>query len=121
MTEHVRTRLARQISAMGANDQGIVPLLVLGAEWEQAFAESLAGSGDDRQLAMPPSRIQAFIAAVRAAFERQAMLGETPVLLTSPGVRPFVRSIVERFRPATLVMSQNEIHPKARIKTVGQI
>jgi flagellar biosynthesis protein FlhA len=32
-----------------------------------------------------------------------------------------VRSIVERFRPTTTVMSQNEIHPKSRIRTVGQI
>ena len=44
-----------------------------------------------------------------------------PVLLTSPGIRPFVRSIVERFRPSTTVMSQNEIHPKAKIRTLGQI
>jgi flagellar biosynthesis protein FlhA len=43
------------------------------------------------------------------------------VLLTSPGVRPYVRSIIERFRPATIVMSQNEIHPKAKIRTLGQI
>jgi flagellar biosynthesis protein FlhA len=49
------------------------------------------------------------------------MMGEMPVLLTSPNIRPFVRSIVERFRPATAVMSQNEIHPRAKIKTVGQI
>jgi flagellar biosynthesis protein FlhA len=32
-----------------------------------------------------------------------------------------VRSIVERFRPVTVVMSQNEIYARARIKTVGQI
>ena len=50
-----------------------------------------------------------------------ASKGETPVLLTSPNIRPFVRSIIERFRPLTVVMSQNEIHPKAKIKTVGQI
>ena len=49
------------------------------------------------------------------------MMGETPVLLTSPTIRPFVRSIVERFRPMTVVMSQNEVYPKAKIKTVGQI
>ena len=30
-------------------------------------------------------------------------------------------SIVERFRPATVVMSQSEIHPKAKIHTLGQI
>jgi flagellar biosynthesis protein FlhA len=32
-----------------------------------------------------------------------------------------VRSIVERFRPVTVIMSQNEIHPKAKIRTLGQI
>ena len=59
--------------------------------------------------------------AMRNAFERQALMGETPVLLTSPGIRPYVRSIIERFRPMTVVMSQNEVHPKARLKTVGQV
>jgi flagellar biosynthesis protein FlhA len=49
------------------------------------------------------------------------MMGENPVLLTSPAIRAYVRSIIERFRPATPVMSQNEIHPKVRIKTLGQI
>jgi len=58
---------------------------------------------------------------VREAFERAAMAGENPVMLTSPGVRPYVRSIIERFRGQTTVMSQSEIHPKARLKTVGQI
>ncbi len=121
ITEHARARLARQISGMTTNREGFIPLLVLGPEWEQAFAEALVGSGDERQLTMAPSKIQGFIAAVRSAFDRQAMMGETPVLLTSPTVRPYVRSIVERFRPSTVVMSQNEISPKARIKTVGQI
>jgi len=49
------------------------------------------------------------------------MQGETPVLLTSPAIRPYVRSIIERFRAITVVMSQNEVHPKARIKTLGTV
>lgn len=121
ITEHVRARLARQISDMNANDQGFIPLVTLSPQWEQTFAESLVGQGDDRQLSMPPSRLQEFITQLRNTFERQAMMGEQPVLLTSPTIRPFVRSIVERFRPMTVVMSQNEIYPKAKIKTVGQI
>jgi flagellar biosynthesis protein FlhA len=121
ITEHVRARLARQISSMNTNDQGVIPLITLSPEWEQSFAESLVGTGEDRQLSMPPSRLQEFIAALRVTFEQQAMMGENPVLLTSPTIRPFVRSIIERFRPMTTVISQNEIHPKARIKTVGQV
>jgi flagellar biosynthesis protein FlhA len=121
ITEHVRARLARQISDAHTNDTGFIPLVSLSPQWEQAFAEALTGQGEERHLSMPPSRLQEFIATVRQIFERFAMQGETPVLLTSPAVRPYVRSIIERFRPLTVVMSQNEIHPKARIKTLGQI
>ncbi|HYH38771.1 MAG TPA: flagellar biosynthesis protein FlhA [Azospirillum sp.] len=121
ITEHVRSRLARQICDACTNEMGFIPLITMSPEWEQAFAESLMGDGDDRQLTMAPSRLQQFITAVRQTFERHAMMGETPVLLTSPLIRPYVRSIVERFRPSTVVMSQNEIHPKAKIKTLGQI
>ncbi|MBL8660892.1 MAG: flagellar biosynthesis protein FlhA [Rhodospirillales bacterium] len=121
ITEHVRSRLARQISDMHANAAGVVPLIALSAEWEQTFAEALVGSGDDRQLALPPSKLQAFVSALRNSVERQAMTGESAVLLTSPQVRPFVRSIVSRFRPSVSVISQSEVHPRARIKTVGHI
>ena len=121
ITEHVRARLARQISDMNTNEQSFIPLITLSPQWEQAFAESLVGTDDDKQLSMQPSKLQEFISGVRKAFERQAMLGESPVLLTSPAIRPFVRSIVERFRPMTIIMSQNEIHPKVKIKTVGNI
>jgi len=121
ITEHVRARLARQISDAAADVEGVIQILSLSPEWEQAFGESIRGEGEERQLAMAPTRLQQFITAVRQTFERHAMRGEMPVLLTSPPIRPFVRSIIERFRPVTTVMSQNEIHPRARIKTLGQI
>ena len=121
ITEHVRTRLARQLSNAYANEFGVISLVTLSPEWEQAFAEAIVGDGDDRQLAMAPSALQGFINKVRTVMEDLASRGESAVLLTSPVVRPFVRSIIERFRPLTVVMSQNEIHPKAKIKTVGQI
>ena len=121
ISEHVRARLSRQISDAQTNDLGYIPILTLSAEWEQTFAESLAGDGDDKRLAMPPSKLQQFIQGIRQTYDRHAMMGESPVLLTSPSIRPFVRSIVERFRPSTVVLSQNEIHPKAKIKTLGQI
>ena len=121
ITEHVRSRLARQISHQYTNEAGFIPLVTLSPLWEQEFAQALVGDGEEKQLAMPPSKLQEFINAVRATFERLAMTGEMPVLLTSPGIRPYVRSIIERFRPNTPVLSQNEIHAKAKIKTMGQV
>ena len=121
ISEHVRSRLARQISDANTNSMGYIPLLTLSPEWEQAFAESITGEGDAKQLAMPPSKLQQFITVVRQIYDKYAMMGETPVLLTSPGIRSYVRSVVERFRPSTTVLSQNEIYAKARIKTLGQV
>ena len=121
ITEHVRARLARQICDQNSNNAGILPLVTLSGEWEQAFAEALIGQGEEKQLAMAPSRLQQFIQSVRTVYEDMAMKGESPVLLTSPGIRPYVRSIIERFRPQTIVMSQNEIHPRAKIRTFAQI
>ena len=121
MTEHVRMRLARQISHQTTNEDGYIPILALAPTWEQSFVDALNGDGEEKVLSMPPTRIQEFITAVREKFEQLATQGEMPILLTSPSIRPYVRSIVERFRPQTQVLSQNEIHPKARIKTVGQL
>ena len=121
ITEHVRARLARQISNANTAEAGHIPILTLSPDWEQAFADALVGQGDERQLAMAPSKLQEFITKVRDAFEHHALRGELPVLVTTPAVRPYVRSIVERFRPATVVLSQNEIHAKARIRTLGQV
>ncbi|MCB2014196.1 MAG: flagellar biosynthesis protein FlhA [Sphingobium sp.] len=120
ITEHVRSRLARQISAAHARD-GIIPILTLSARWDQEFAENIVGEGDDRQLAMAPSSLQGFIANVRESYDRLAGEGEIPCILTNPAIRPFVRSIIERVRPATTVLSQNEIHPRARIRALGTI
>ncbi|WP_443748549.1 flagellar biosynthesis protein FlhA [Asticcacaulis solisilvae] len=121
MVEHVRSRLARQLCWQNRSEDGSLPIVTLSHEWESAFASSLVGQGEDRQLTMAPSQLQEFIRAVRDTFERVSMSGEVAVLLTSPMIRPFVRSIIERFRANTVVMSQNEIHPKVRLKTVGQV
>jgi flagellar biosynthesis protein FlhA len=121
ITEHVRSRLGRQICAANTSHAGYLPLIALSPSWEMAFSESLVGTGEDKQLAMAPSKLQEFIQGVRARFDSAANEAEMPVLLTSPMIRPYVRSIVERFRPQTFVMSQNEIHPGARLRTLGQV
>jgi len=121
ITEHVRTRLARQLCDSNTNASGVVPLITLSPDWEHAFGDALMGDGEEKQLAMPPTKLQDFITVVRERYDELSAQGEVPILLTSPAIRPYVRSVIERFRPQTIVLSQNEIHPKARIKTLGQV
>ena len=78
--QDLRARLARQISDMNTNEEDIIPLLTMSPEWEQNFAESLVGTGEERQLSMAPSKLQEFISTLRNTLERQAMMGAAPIL-----------------------------------------
>jgi flagellar biosynthesis protein FlhA len=121
VVEHVRARLGRQICAQYQGPDGALPIITMSPAWEQAFAESIVGEREERYLAMQPSKLSEFVTLVRDRFETAARMGEMPVLVTSAQSRPFVRSIIERFRRETPVMSQAEIHPRARLRTVGSI
>jgi flagellar biosynthesis protein FlhA len=114
-------RLARQLSDAARGPEGYVPMITLSADWEVAFTESLIGPADDRQLAMAPSKLSDFMQKLRDVFDKANAMGEQPVLVCSGAIRAHVRAIVERFRPSTPVLSHTEIHPRARIRTVGSL
>lgn len=59
-TEHVRSRLSRQICADHSDENGVLPLITISPEWEHAFIESIITEGDGKQLAMAPSKLQDF-------------------------------------------------------------
>jgi flagellar biosynthesis protein FlhA len=121
ISEMVRMRLARQISNANTSPDGYIAVVTLSQEWEETFTSHLVGDSDDKQLSLPPSKLQEFVARVKKVYDEQAMRGQIPVLLTSGTTRPYVRSILERFRATTTVMSQNEIHIKSKIRTLGSI
>ncbi len=121
VTEHVRARLARQICHAARGPDGAVAIITLSPQWEHAFAEALIGDGGERQLALSPTQLHDLMNGVNEAFDTAGRGGDVPVLLTSPLVRPYARSLIERFRPTAAVMSQNEIHPKAKLRQVGVV
>ena len=121
ITEHVRARLARQISNAAANENGVIILLSLSPQWEQNFIESIIDNNGERQLAMAPSLLQDFTKRVKEIYQEQNDNGLSPVMLVSPAIRPYVRTVIERFNPNIMIISQNEIHTTARIRTIGLI
>jgi len=121
LVEHVRARLARQLCGAIPSADGAAPIVTLSSQWEGEFADALTGEKERRQLAMAPSKLQEFVAAALAKLEKAAEDGDAAAIVTTAGARPFVRSVIERVRPQTMVLSQNEIHPHTRLKNLGQI
>ncbi len=121
ITEHVRLRLSRQITFSNADNEGVLNIVTLSPQWEQIISDSVVGDGDARQLALPPSQMQEFIFRCNETYDRLAMMGEMPVLVTTAYIRSFIRSILERVRPSVVIMSQNEVHPKVKIRSLSQL
>lgn len=121
ITEHVRLRLSRQITFSNADQSCVLNIITLSPHWEQIISDSVVGEGNSRQLALPPSQMQDFIFHCNETYDRLAMIGEMPVLVTTAYIRSLIRSILERVRPSVVIMSQNEVHPKVKIRSLGQL
>lgn len=124
LTEHVRSRLARQLTHQHLGLDGVLPIVALSPAWEKEFTDAIVSvdkDGHERQLAMAPDKIQAFLRAANDTFTKQFNAGLSPILLTSPTARPFARLLVERTLPSVPVLAQTEIAPKAKLKTVALV
>jgi flagellar biosynthesis protein FlhA len=98
---------------------GYIAALQLSAEWEASFADAIVPQGDERQLAISPSKLREFVQSLKAAFDTVG--GENPAVICSSLIRPHVRTVVERSRPTTVVLAQQEIHPQCRVRSLGTI
>lgn len=121
ITEHVRQRLSRQITYNNADENGILKIISLSAKWDQAMSSALIGDGEIKQLALSPSELQEFVTQFKHLSDRIMLTGEQAALVTSASLRPYVRSIIERVRASTIVLSQTEIHPSIKLQSMGQV
>jgi flagellar biosynthesis protein FlhA len=121
LTEFVRSRLARQITYSFAQ-HGALTVVMLSPEWESEIASSITGDYSSvRELAMAPSQLQKFIKKSNELMKRTDIAVHNPVIVTSPTIRPFVQTVIDKLGPKVPVLSQNEIHHKVSIETVGEI
>lgn len=121
LTAHVRMRLSRQICNTLVGAAGYIPMIVLSPEWESEFMNHLSGPSEDRRLAMPPTMLNNFVSKLREAFLTVSSRGESPVVVVASPLREAMRAIVERVRPSVAVLSQSEVYPRARVKTIVTI
>jgi flagellar biosynthesis protein FlhA len=121
MTEHVRSRLALQISRSLQGEDGFIAVIPLSPQWERELNEAIVVDGDQRTFVLAPSRTQEFVQAVRAKLASASARGSWPAILTSVEVRPFVRTMVERVNPTIAVISHAEVHQRSKLRTVDQL
>jgi flagellar biosynthesis protein FlhA len=111
LTERVRHRLARAISARFKDERGRIAALVLDPRAEEAFRNG----GPDAGAA------QRVLASLDGAARSFAGVNTPPVLLCAPDVRRSVAEFLSRRIPGLAVLAYREVDPKATVRTLGVV
>ena len=78
-------------------------------------------NGEDKNLVMSPQKIQEFVLEARRRIQENAAEDRWPAILVAPEARSFVRNMLERVSPMTQVISHNEVHRNANLRTIATI
>jgi flagellar biosynthesis protein FlhA len=111
LTERVRQRLARSISARFKDDRGRIAALVLDPRAEEAFRNGGPDAGSAQRV----------LASLDGAARAFAGVNTPPVLLCAPDVRRAVAEFLSRRIPGLAVLAYREVDPKATVRTLGVV
>lgn len=119
LTEYVRHALSRTISSDLAVN-GVIPVITLARPAEDAIRNAIQHKETGSYLAIDPIIAQRILDSIGkgiALFDG----GSRPVLLSAPQIRPYVRSLTERYYPALTIISHNEVTPNLKVRSLGTV
>lgn len=117
LTEYVRAALSRMITSMFAKN-GQLTALILGNK-TQEYLLNLLKENDWQMPPLNPVFVQKLITEISKHLESFIIQGTTPVLLTSPNIRRYIRQIIENYIPNLQVLSYSEIDSKIKLNIIG--
>jgi flagellar biosynthesis protein FlhA len=119
LTEYVRHALARSISHDLAVN-GVIPVITLAKAAEDAIRNAVQHKESGSYLAIDPLIAQRILDGIGRAIG-QFEGGGRPTLLAAPQIRPYVRSLTERYYPSLAVISHNEVVPSLKVRSLGTV
>ncbi len=121
ITEYVRYALARTISNELASN-GTIPVITLAKGAEDAIRNSIQHKDTGSFLTLNPSIAQRILDGIGKIIATANFGGNNrPALLAAPQIRPYVRSLTERYFPNLAIISHNEVTPDLKIQSIGVV
>lgn len=121
ITEYVRHALSRTICSDLAID-GTIPVITLARPAEDAIRNSIQHKGSGSFLTLNPEIAQRILDGIGKIISTTNFGGNNrPALLAAPQIRPYVRSLTERYFPSLAIISHNEVSPDLKIQSLGTV
>jgi len=136
LTELVRCKMSRQLTARFLDEGGKLAALVLGPDVEQALRGGPAiglrtgsaspGGANAPQGAAPrpgmdPSVLPKVVGGIEKAVASMSATSVEPLVLTAPDIRRSVATLARRHAPGLAVMSFGEVDPRVNVRTLGVV
>jgi flagellar biosynthesis protein FlhA len=121
LTEYVRQRLARSITKKYTTAEGDIALMTIDNEIEEFISNAIQHTEHESYLSLEPAVAQRILAQLNKSVEKFTSMNYQPVILCSPGVRPHLKKLTERFLSALVVLSHNEIDKRVNLKSLGVV
>ena len=121
LTEYVRQSLKRAISNQYFNNNETTSVVTLDPNAEQVIMDSVKQTEQGAYLALDPDYTNRLMTSLREETDKLEELGRTPIIITSPIVRMYLKKLTqEQFRNLH-VLSYNEIDSDVELQSVGMV
>lgn len=121
LTEYVRQSLKRAISNQYFNNNETTSVVTLDPNVEQVIMDSVKQTEQGAYLALDPDYTNRLMTSLREEIDKLEELGRTPIIITSPIVRMYLKKLTqEQFRNLH-VLSYNEIDSDVELQSVGMV
>jgi type III secretory pathway component EscV len=94
-----------------------VPVFLVDSTIEETLRESIRKGDAGQVLALEPELGRDIVEAVERAVKGKA----TPVIVTAADIRRHLRGLIENQHPDVAVVAYQELLPRAKLQTLGQI
>ena len=121
LTEYVRQSLKRAISNQYFNNNETTSVVTLDPNVEQVIMDSVKQTEQGAYLALDPDYTNRLMTSLREETDKLEELGRTPIIITSPIVRMYLKKLTqEQFRNLH-VLSYNELDSDVELQSVGMV
>ena len=121
LTEYVRQNLKRAISNQYFNNNETTSVVTLDPNVEQKIMDSVKQTEQGSYLALDPDYTNQLMVSLKEETDKLEELGRTPIIITSPIVRMYLKKLTaEQFRNLH-VLSYNEIDSDVELQSVGMV
>lgn len=120
LTEYVRQSMARIITSQFIPSKE-VKVITLDPDIDDEILKSLQHTETGTYMVLDPSKSKILKKNISDEVQKAISIGETPIIVTSPIVRFYLKRFVEDISTDIVVLSYNEIDPLVKILPIGMV